>query len=154
MIPVCRGKNSPGLAGNFTLRFHGKLKSHPSKSGKFSTRHLFTFICIKNWVFDAINKHLGTAHLHLPPDKDEMIQKVSEFELKLGMIQAFSCIDGTHIPLKLPMINSQDCFKYNQFYSINVQAICDSHGLFMDIDRRWPGFVHYLVHGLVNSKID
>lgn len=45
-----------------------------------------------------------------------MIQKVSEFELKLGMIQAFSCIDDTHIPLKVPMIHSHDSFDYNQFY--------------------------------------
>ena len=63
-----------------------------------------------------------------------MIQKVSEFELKLGMIQAFSYIDGTHIPLKLPMINSHDSFDYNEFYSINVQTICDSRRLFMDIN--------------------
>ena len=50
------------------------------------------------------------------------------------MIQAFSYIDGTHIPLKLLMINSHDSFDYNKFYSINVQAICDSRGLFMDIN--------------------
>ena len=83
-----------------------------------------------------------------------MIEKVSEFRLKFGLIQAFSCIDGTHIPLKQPMINSQDCFDYNEFYSINVQAICDSRGLFMDIDGYWSGLVHDLVHGLVNSKIN
>ena len=93
-------------------------------------------------VRDAINKRLGPAYLHLPQDKDEMIRKVSEFELKFGMIQAFGCIDGTHIPLKTPRINSQDYFNYKQFYSINVQAVCDSSGLFMDIDCRWPGSVH------------
>ena len=65
-----------------------------------------------------------------------MIQKLSEFELKLGMIQAFSCIDDTHIPLKVPMIHSHDSFDYNQFYQINVQAIRDSRGLLMDINGR------------------
>ena len=69
---------------------------------------------------DAINKRLGPAYLHLHQDKDEMIRKVSEFELKFGMIQAFACIDGTHIPLKTPRMNSQDYFNYKQFYSINV----------------------------------
>ena len=34
--------------------------------------------------------------------------KVSEFELKFGMIQAFECIDGTSIPLKILVVNSQD----------------------------------------------
>ena len=66
-------------------------------------------------VSDAIKRHLGPAHLHLPQDKDEMIPKVSEFELKFGMIQAFGCIDGTQIPLKTP--------NYKQLYLINVQAV-------------------------------
>lgn len=78
--------------------------------------HHWTASKIVILVSDAINKHLGTAYLHLPPDKNEMIQKVSEFELKLGMIQAFSCIDDTHIPPKVPMIHSHDSFDYNQFY--------------------------------------
>ena len=78
--------------------------------------HHWTASKIVILVSDAINKHLGTAYLHLPPDKNEMIQKVSEFELKLGMIQAFSCIDDTHIPLKVPMIHSHDSFDYNQLY--------------------------------------
>ena len=61
-----------------------------------SASKIIIFVC------DAINKRLGPAYLHLPQDKDEMITKVSEFELKFGMIQAFCCIDGTHIPLKTP----------------------------------------------------
>ena len=93
-------------------------------------------------VCDAINKRLGRAYLYLSQDKDEMTGKVSQFELKFGMIQAFGCINGTHIPLKTPRINSQDYFNYKQFYSINAQAVCDSCGLFMNIDCRWPGLVH------------
>ena len=104
-------------------------------------------------VCNVINKHLGPAYLHLLQDKDEMIRKVSEFELKFGMIQAFGCIDGTHISLKKPMINSQDYFNYKQLYSINVQAVCDCRGLFMDIDCRWPGSVHD-AKVFANSKIN
>ena len=34
---------------------------------------------------------------------NEMRQKVSEFEAKFGMVQAFECIDGTHVPVKRPV---------------------------------------------------
>ena len=60
-------------------------------------------------VFDAINKHLlDPANLHLNRNKNEMIRKVSEFELKFRMIHTFGCIDVTHIPIKTPKINSQN----------------------------------------------
>ena len=46
-------------------------------------------------VCNAINTNLGPKYLHLPKDQDEMNRKVSEFELKFGMTQAFGCIDGS-----------------------------------------------------------
>ncbi len=44
--------------------------------------------------------------------------------------------------IKSPTENAQDYFNYKQFFSLNIQAICDSKGLFMDVDCRWPGSVH------------
>ena len=74
------------------------------------------------------------------------------------MIQTFGCIDDAHIPLKIPSLNSQDYTNYKQFYSINVQAIliCDSRGLFMDIDCHWPGSVHdakVFANSNINEKL-
>ena len=65
---------------------------------KFTASKFIILVC------DAINKHLGSSYLHLPQDKDEMIRKASEFELNFGMIHAFGCSDGTHVPLKTPRI--------------------------------------------------
>ena len=107
-------------------------------------------------VCTAICTHLGPQYLHLPLDKNEMRRKTSEFELKFGMTQAFGCIDGTHIPLKRPCVNSQDYFNYKQFFSLNVQAVCDSRGLFMDVECRWPGSVHdakVFANSYVNSRM-
>ena len=71
-----------------------------------------------------------------------MRKTVAEFESKFGMTQAFGCIDGTHVPIQCPIENSQDLFSYKQFYSINVQAVCNYKGYFMDVECMWPGSVH------------
>ncbi|XP_047144707.1 uncharacterized protein LOC101236227 [Hydra vulgaris] len=97
-------------------------------------------------VCENIVYHLGPIYISLPKTKTEMRQKVAEFESKFGMIQAFGCIDGTHVPIACPVENSQDYFCYKQYYSMNVQAVCDYKGMFMDVECVWPGSVH-------NSKV-
>ena len=84
----------------------------------------------------------GTKVLTLTKNTGEMRRKVSEFEIKFGMTQAYGCIDGTHIPLIRPPQNSQDYFCYKQYFSLNIQTICDSKGYFMDVECKWPGSVH------------
>ena len=71
-----------------------------------------------------------------------MSEKTSQFEPNYGVVQAFGTIDGTHIYIPCPEVNSQDCFCYKQYRSINVQAVCDDKCLFMDVDCRWPGSKH------------
>ena len=93
-------------------------------------------------VCSAIKENLGPKYIYLPRTKSEMEKKVAQFELKFGMIQAFGCIDGTHIPIKTPPENSQDYFNYKQFHSLNVQAICDYRGYFIDVECLWPGSCH------------
>ena len=39
------------------------------------------------------------------------------------------------------------------YLSLNVQAVCDSCGLFMDVDCRWPGSV-YNAKVFANSAIN
>ena len=84
-------------------------------------------------------KNLGPKYVYLPQTLDKMKNKEFEIETKFGMIQVFGCIDGTHISIKKPIVDSQD---YKQFFSLHVDAVCDLGGLFMDVDCRWPGCVH------------
>lgn len=81
-------------------------------------------------------------YIRLPKHKSEMQRIVGEFEAKFGLPQAFGCIDGTHIKIKRPVENSQDYFSYKQYFSLNVQAVCDSKGYFLDVECMWPGSVH------------
>lgn len=93
-------------------------------------------------VCSAITYKLGPKYVRLPQTEEEMIEKASEFLSKYGMQQAFGCIDGTHVPILRPIEHSQDYFCYKQYFSLNVQAVCDYKGMFMDIDCMWPGSVH------------
>ena len=85
-------------------------------------------------VCEAINEILGPKIVKLSQSSHDMREKVSEFEITFGMIQAFGCIDGTHIPIKTPLTDSQDYFNYKQYFSLNVQTICDSQGSFIDVE--------------------
>ena len=93
-------------------------------------------------VCSAISRHIQPDYIHLPRTQEEMKTKVAEFESKFGMVQAFGCVDGTHIPIRRPYVDSQDYFNYKQYFSVNVQAVCNAQGKFMDVDCRWPGCAH------------
>ncbi|KAH7958575.1 hypothetical protein HPB49_002904 [Dermacentor silvarum] len=51
-------------------------------------------------------------------------------------------IDGCHIRIQAPAGMHQDYFNRKQFYSIQLQAVCDHHGIFIDIFVGFPGSVH------------
>ena len=89
-----------------------------------------------------ISQVLGPRYVFMPRNQEEMRRRVAEFEAKYGMIQAFGCVDGTHIPILRPAESSQDYYCYKGFFSLNAQAICDYRGHFMDVECRWPGSVH------------
>ena len=73
-------------------------------------------------------------------------------ENKYGFPQAFGCVDGTHIQITQPTENPPDYFSYKQKYTLNVKAVCECRGFFMNVEVKWPGSVH---DGRVfaNSKI-
>ena len=47
--------------------------------------------------FLAICQNLGPQYVRLPKTREEMREKVSEFEAKFGVIQAFGCNNDLHI---------------------------------------------------------
>ena len=101
-----------------------------------------TASAVINEVCNAIVLYVGPKYLHLPKTNQEMKEKITEFETKFGMTQAFGCIGGTHISTVCPSEHYHDYFCYKQFHSLNVQAVCDYKGAFMDVECKWPGSVH------------
>ena len=76
-----------------------------------------------NDAFKTIALYLGPKYLHLPEANQGMKEKSSKFKTKFGEIQAFECIDGTHIPIVCPSKHSHDYFCYKQFHSLIAEAV-------------------------------
>ncbi|CAL9708123.1 unnamed protein product [Knipowitschia caucasica] len=56
--------------------------------------------------------------------------------------KAVGAIDGCHVRIKPPSLHRLDYLNYKGFYSIQMQAICDHTGKFLDIFVGYPGSVH------------
>lgn len=73
--------------------------------------------------------------------------KVGEGFAKLAHSHFFKkcvgAIDGCHVRIKKPVgPDAQDYFNRKLFYSVQLQAICDSNGIFLDTFVGYPGSVH------------
>ena len=70
-------------------------------------------------------------------------------------------VDGTHIQIKRPTENSQDFFCYKLKHSLNVMAIYENNGKFIDVKIKWRGSVQdawvfsnsHVKKGLANGTI-
>ena len=56
--------------------------------------------------------------------------------------KAVGAIDGCHVRVKPPSLQRLDYLNYKGFFSINMQAICDASGRFLDVFVGYPGSVH------------
>lgn len=104
-------------------------------------------------VCDLITSALGPGYINLPSAEQDMSELFKAMENKYGFPQAFGCVDGTHIQITQPTENPHDYFSYKQTYTLNVKAVCDWRGFFMNVEVKRPDSVH---DGRVfaNSKIN
>jgi hypothetical protein len=63
---------------------------------------------------------------------------------KFGFPNTIGCIDGTQIKIIKPSFTQHPSEYINRkgFYSINIQAVCDSDCYFWDVLAAWPGSVY------------
>ena len=101
-----------------------------------------TLSLIIKQVCQTIVKVLASKMIRFPTSEQELRELMTRFENKFGFPQVVGCVDGTHIPIRQPIESPHDYFCYKMKYSLNVQAVCDEKGLFIDFDCSWPGSVH------------
>ena len=76
------------------------------------------------------------------PTGDRLKRVIARFESRQGFPQVGGAIDGTHIPIKAPVIHPDEYYNRKCFHSVVLQAVVDSFLLFTDIYVGWPGRVH------------
>ena len=93
-------------------------------------------------ICNILTNNVGPQFIKFPVEMEEVENVVAGFEAKFGFPRVIGCIDGTHVPIKRPSENSQDYFNYKMRHTINVQAVCNDSGHFLDVEVKWPGSVH------------
>ena len=89
----------------------------------------------------TISRHLLPQYIKLPSEQ-RLREIVEEFETLWGFPQVVGAVDGTHIPILKPTECPSDYYNRKGYYSIIVQGIVDSQGLFIDVNIGWPSKVH------------
>ena len=85
---------------------------------------------------------LAPKFIFVLPTRADIFETKHNFYQVAGFPGVIGCIDGSHIPI---VALHEDEFAYvnrKKFHSINVQAICDSNLVFMDVVAKWPGSSH------------
>ena len=88
---------------------------------------------------------LGKHFIKFPSTRRETAEAILKFkEIEKCVIpQAIGAIDGTHIPILTPALDSKgDYFNRKQFYSVNTQAIIVSNLEFISVASGYPGSLH------------
>ena len=76
------------------------------------------------------------------PTDHALVKVIHGFERKWNVPQCAGAIGGSHIPVKVPLLNHTDYYNRKGWYSIITQAVIDCDYLFRDVYIGWPGSVH------------
>ena len=93
-------------------------------------------------VTRAISNELKSKYIKLPTTINQVEEMASNFYSKHRFPQCIGEIDGTHVKIKRPSLNSTDFVNRKSNFSLNCQAVCDHKYCFLDVVVNWPGSVH------------
>ena len=69
-------------------------------------------------------------------------EKIEGVKEKSDLPNVIGTIDGSHIPIKAPMLNHEDHFNRRRYYSFLVQGIVDASGAYLSVSTGFLGSMH------------
>lgn len=99
-------------------------------------------VCRAMWeVVPAIIRRVG-RHIRFPQNQQDIQETKQDFYQVAGFPNVVGAIDCTHVPL-VPPSETENVFRNRKHtHSVNVQAICDAHGIITNVVAKFPGSVH------------
>ncbi|KAK7133521.1 hypothetical protein R3I94_015412 [Phoxinus phoxinus] len=94
---------------------------------------------VAQFIWDNLHRAIAFPK---PADLDTVANGFAQCSGTPVLNKAVGAIDGCHIRIKPPSVHRLDYLNYKGFYSLNMQAICDSAGKFLDVFVGYPGSVH------------
>ena len=78
------------------------------------------------------------------PPRSRFASVLSKFDdlRERSFPDAFGAVDGCHIAIKCPTVDSASYYNRKGFHSLLLQGICDAEQRFMDVYVGWPGSTH------------
>ncbi|XP_068757488.1 uncharacterized protein [Montipora capricornis] len=96
--------------------------------------------CCHEFVYEL--NSLQGDFIKFPITRQDAMKKIEGFSQISKIPNVVATIDGTHIPIKVPQHNHEDYFNRKHFYSYVMQAVVDSHGLYLSVSTGYPGSLH------------
>lgn len=124
-----------------TLRFYAS-GSFLITIGDFAGIHKSTASRIINKVSRAIAQ-LSPLYIKFPNTEEDIQRLRQKFYNIARFPRCIGALDCTHIKIQSPGGNNSEAYRNRKnFFSINVQTICDPDLKILDIVARWPGSAH------------
>ena len=112
---------------------------------------VFTVCDIIHRTCHAMAEHMLLNYVKKP--SEERMKEIIEFETLWCFPQVIGAIDGSHVPILKPVDSASDYFNRKGFYSIIIQEVVGSLGLFINANIGWLGKVRdaQVFHFIVNA---
>jgi hypothetical protein len=93
-------------------------------------------------VVDEIIQYLGPRFIAVPETPVVLEECCAGFRQRHGIDNIVLAVDGTHIPVRRPSLDSMEYRNRKKFDSIVLQLAVDARKRIRDVYVGWPGSAH------------
>lgn len=123
-----------------TLWYLGGSDSIIRIADRFGIAESSVVVC-RNRIIDTILNNLKSKFINWP-HAEILEQTIDKFHQRNGFPGVIGALDGTHISIKAPTENPQSYINRKGYYSLQLQAVCDSDMKFLNCFCGYAGSCH------------